>query len=112
MRINSNRKGKTGEREFANICKKHGFNEVRRGQQYDGLEGKDIVGLEGLHVEVKRVERLNISKAMKQAERDAKDKEIPVVAHRKNYEDWMITMKARDWFKFYKAWIKNNELEG
>jgi len=59
-----------------------------------------------VHVEVKRVERINVSKAMEQAVRDAKENEMPVVAHRKNYEDWKITMLAEDWFELYRAWLK------
>lgn len=110
MAINSNQKGKVGEREFANLCKKKGFEKVRRGQQYSGVEGKDIVGLDKIHVEVKRVEKLNIYKAMGQAVKDNKDKDIPIVAHRKNHEDWLITMKAEEWFNLYKAWFNSLDI--
>lgn len=109
-KINSRQKGAVGEREFANICKKQGFAKARRGQQYSGIEGEDVVGLDGIHVEVKRVERLNISNAMKQAIRDSKEDEIPIVAHRKNREKWKVTMGLDDWFKFYKSWL-NGEVE-
>ena len=100
--INSKKKGNKGEREFASLCREYGFIETRRGQQYCGIEGKDIVGLPGYHVEVKRVERLNISKAMEQAERDAGKEEVPIVAHRKNYEKWKITINARDFLRLIK----------
>lgn len=103
--MNSRAKGANGEREFSNFCKEQGF-ETRRGQQYSGIEGKDVVGLDGIHIEVKRVERLNVSNAMKQAERDKKENEIPIVAHRKNREKWLITMTADDWFKLYKGGLK------
>ena len=103
-KINSKQKGKAGELEFSNLCKKHGFN-TRRSQQYCGINNDaDVVGLDGIHIEVKRVERLNISDAIGRAERDKKDDEIAIVAHRKNREDWLITMKAEDWFKFYKEY--------
>ncbi len=102
--VNSKRKGSQGEREFAALCRKHGFENVRRGQQFNGLEGKDVVGLEGIHIEVKRVERLNIDEAMRQAIRDSKEGEIPIVAHRRNREGWKVTMRAEDWFEMYKAW--------
>jgi Holliday junction resolvase len=104
MSINSREKGKAGEREFAALCREHGFENARRGQQFNGLEGKDVVGLEGIHIEVKRVERLNIDEAMKQSIRDSKEGEIPIVAHRKNRESWKVTMRAEDWFKMYKVW--------
>ena len=103
-KINSREKGKAGEREFAALCRKHGFENARRGQQFSGIEGKDVVGLEGIHIEVKRVERLNIDEAMKQSIRDSKEGEIPIVAHRKNREPWKVTMRAEDWFEMYKAW--------
>ena len=106
-KINSKQKGKVGELEFSNLCKEHGFKKVRRSQQYAGINNDaDVVGLPGMHIEVKRVERLNISKAVKQAIRDKADDEIPIVAHRKNREDWLITMTADDWFKLYKKYIE------
>lgn len=109
-KINSREKGKAGEREFAALCRKHGFKNARRGQQFNGLEGKDVVGLEGIHIEVKRVERLNIDKAMKQSIEDSKEGEIPIVAHRRNREEWKVTMRAEDWLEFYKAWRERNEM--
>lgn len=104
MPINSKEKGKKGEREFAKLCRDHGFANARRGQQFSGIEGKDVVGLEGIHIEVKRVERLNIEEALQQSIRDSKEDEIPIVAHRRNREEWKITMRADDFFKLYKAW--------
>lgn len=109
MSINSREKGKKGEREFARLCREHGFANARRGQQYSGVEGKDVVGLDGVHIEVKRVERLNIEKALQQAERDKKEGEIPIVAHRKNRETWKVTMRAEDWLEMYKIWRERNE---
>lgn len=106
-KINSNKKGKAGELEFVNLCKKHGFEDARRSQQYAGINNDaDVVGLEGIHIEVKRVERLNVSQAIRQAIRDKADDEIPIVAHRKNREEWKVTMLADDWFKLYKAYLK------
>lgn len=109
MRINSKRKGKEGELEFSNVCKDHGYN-TRRGQQYSGENGDaDVVGLHGIHVEIKRVEALNIYAAMEQSVRDNKD-EIPIVAHRKNRKPWLVTLRLEDFFKIYNEWEKvNNE---
>lgn len=112
MTINSKQKGNRGEREFAKLCRENGFHETRRGQQYNGLDGEDVVGLPYMHVEVKRVERLSISKAIRQAVEDAKDGQIPMVAHRKNREEWLITMRAKDWFGLYKEFIKNIQMKG
>lgn len=107
--MNSKQKGARGEREFASLCRDEGY-DVRRTQQYCGNTGEaaDVIGLAGVHVEVKRVERLNIDDAMAQAVRDSKGtKKVPIVAHRKNHCDWLITMKAKDWFAFYRGWLED-----
>lgn len=105
-KINSKAKGSAGEREFSNLCKDHGF-EVRRTAQYCGNTGdaSDCVGLKGIHIEVKRVEKLNIVTAMEQAKHDASGNNIPIVAHRRNKCEWLITMQADEWFKLYKTWV-------
>ena len=98
--MNSLAKGKRGERELAKKLKEYGY-DCRRGQQYSGIEGDDVVGLDGIHIECKRVERLQLTDAMLQSRRDSKEGEIPVVMHRKNHEDWMVTMLLDDWIKLY-----------
>lgn len=96
--MNSREKGKRGEREWAAICRDHGY-DARRGQQFCGTDGSaDVVGVPGFHMEIKRVQALNIHAAMSQSESDARDGEIPIVAHRKNGTPWLVTMKAEDWF--------------
>lgn len=100
MAKNSRAKGAKGERELARKLRDSGFN-CRRGQQYSGLEGEDVIGLPGIHIECKRVERLNISEAMAQAKRDAKDGVIPAVFHRKNNEKWLVTMTYEGFMEIY-----------
>lgn len=107
-KINSKRKGKVGELELANLLKKHGYN-TRRGQQYNGIEGEDVVGLPGIHIECKRVEKLNIDNAMDQSKNDAKKNEIPCVFHRKNRKDWLVTMTLDDFIQIYKNVEKIND---
>ena len=105
-KINSNRKGKEGELEFANLCKAYGFDEARRSQQYAGINNDaDVVGLPDLHVEVKRVERLNVDIAMDQCHRDKKEDELGIVAHRKNNKDWIVSMKFDEWMEIYKRYL-------
>ena len=114
MAINSRQKGKAGELELAHILEGYGY-ETRRGQQYCGSNGDaDVVGLPGIHIESKRVENLNISKAMQQAENDARDGEIPCVFHRKNREKWKVTMNLDDFMKMYERWSDagNNKHSG
>ena len=98
MTINSKRKGAAGERELSKFLRTHGFSEARRGQQYSGIEGEDVVGIPNIHIECKRVERLNIHDAMQQSIRDANN-QIPIVAHRKNRTEWLVTMRAEDFLE-------------
>lgn len=107
MAINSKNKGKNGELEFVRLCRAEGYDTVHRTAQYRGNTGQagDVEGLEGIHVEVKRNERLNILEAMEQSVRDCEASgkgETPIVAHRKNNSPWLITMRAEDWFSMYR----------
>ena len=106
-------KGKRGERELAGILRENGF-DTRRGQQYNGADGSaDVIGLPEIHVEVKRVERLNIYEAVQQAQRDARPGEMPAVFYRKNRESWLVTMPLTDWLKLYQhSEIKANSEKG
>lgn len=102
MPINSREKGKRGERELASKLREYGY-ETRRGEQYSGANGDaDVIGLPGIHIECKRVERLNIEDAMAQSKHDARQGEIPVVMHRKNDCEWLCTMRLSDWVELYK----------
>jgi len=104
MAINSRQKGAAGEREIANILKDYGY-ETRRGQQFSGQNGDaDVVGLPDIHLEIKRVEKLNIENAMDQSRRDARAGELPVVMHRKNRHPWLVTMDLEAWMAMYEAW--------
>jgi DNA-directed RNA polymerase subunit RPC12/RpoP len=65
--------------------------------------------LPGIHIEVKRTESLRLYDALAQSRHDAAvgDHGIPIVAHRRNEEDWVVIMAADDWFTLYKAWEEN-----
>lgn len=108
MPINSRQKGARAEREVAHILQEYGYN-ARRGQQYSGTNGDaDVIGLKGFHLEIKRVEKLNIEKAMEQARNDARIDEIPAVIHRRNHEVWKATMDFAELIKMQK---RTEELE-
>ena len=94
-------KGKRGEREIADLLKAHGY-DAKRGQQYCGANGDaDVVGLPGVHIEVKRTEAFRLWDAMQQAKRDARPGELPAVFHRKNGKRWVVVMDAQDWLTLY-----------
>lgn len=101
-RINSREKGSRGERELANILKEYGY-DARRGQQFSGANGDaDVVGLPGIHIECKRVQKLNLYKAMEQSIHDARSGEVPAVFHRRDREQWLVTMRLSDWMELYR----------
>jgi hypothetical protein len=95
--INGNRKGKVGERELAAVLRQAGY-DARRAQQFCGAAGDEDIThtIPGLHVECKRVEKLNVLSAWKQAKADAKPHKTPVVMHRCNRGPWMLTMSLED----------------
>lgn len=108
--MNSRNKGKTGELELAKLLRDHGF-KSRRGQQYCGASGEaDVTGLPGLHIECKRVEKLNLEAAMEQAVRDARAGEKPAVFHRKNRKPWLTTMLSEDFITIYEDHLAYREL--
>ena len=69
------------------------------------------MGLDYIHIECKRVEKLNISNAIKQAVNDCKDEKFPTVFHRKNREEWLVTMRLDDWMKLYNEFYSGMKLE-
>ena len=102
---NSRNKGATGERELANWLTERGY-KARRGQQFSGSpESPDVVcpALGAFHIECKRTERLSLYKAMKQAEDDAGQDQIPVLFHRRNRERWLVVMDGEDWLGYIEA---------
>ena len=104
MSINGKQKGKRGELELVKKLKEYGY-DCKRSVQYCGTNGDaDVIGLPRIHIECKRVERLNIDDAMLQAIRDRREGEYPAVFHRKNNGKWMVTMLLDDWQEIYREW--------
>ena len=102
-------KGKRGERELAGLFREHGYSDARRTSQFCGQTGDaaDVIGLPGIHVECKRVEKLNLYDAYDQARRDSEAKgngDLPVVFHRRNNTKWLVIMGLDDWFALYREW--------
>ena len=107
--MNSKQKGKRGELEAAALLRSLGFPETRRTAQYCGNTGEadDLIGIEGLHIEVKRCEQIRIMDWMQQAERDTTDNgATPVVLFRRSREPWYVCMPAIDFFQTYKTLLE------
>ena len=103
MGKSSQRKGADGERELASILQAEGY-PVTRGESQSYGTVPDLMGMPGIHIECKRVEKLNIESAMEQAERDAKrfNDGDPAVFHRKNRCAWLVTMRMEAWLRWHK----------
>ena len=99
----SQRKGRGGELELSQVLQEYGY-DVKPGRSQSYGAEPDVVGLPGVHIECKRVERLNLAEAMHQAERDARPGELPAVFHRRNGEPWLVTMPLEKWIEIYREW--------
>ncbi len=98
----SQRKGKNGELELAELLRSYGYN-VQRGGSMTFGSVPDISGLPRVHIEVKRCEQLRLSDWMQQAARDAErfHDGLPAVFHRRNREQWLVTLRLDDFMKLY-----------
>ena len=115
MPVNSKQKGARFERELASLFRENGY-DARRTAQYCGNPGdaSAVVGLPGIHVEAKHVEKLNVHEAMNQAKRDAEaggKGDLPAVFHKKNRTEVLVTMRLEDWFNLYREWEAGHELK-
>ena len=94
----SKNKGKVGERELAAELRRLLGIEARRGVQYCGSPNSpDVVAdISGVHVEIKRTERLSLYSAMRQTVGDAGTDKVPMVFHRQNREEWLAIVRLND----------------
>jgi Holliday junction resolvase len=103
MTINSRAKGAAGERELAECFRSMGYS-ARRSQQYSGADATSdllVEELPGVLVECKRVQRLNIEEAMQKAASDAAPHlKTPMICHRKNGSEWLVTIRMKDLHTF------------
>ena len=99
MGRHSRQKGKAGEREAAAVLQLHwNASEARRAQQFCGAAGDaDLLGLPGLHYEVKRYAAIGALKFLEQAERDSKAGCTPFVMMRQDGDtEWAIMLRPSD----------------
>ena len=91
----SKQKGKRGEREAAAELGQIFGCDARRGVQYQGGPDSPDVVLDGVnvHVEAKRVERLDLYGALEQATADAGDA-VPIVWHRRNGKPSVVIVQT------------------
>lgn len=98
MALNSRRKGKAGELEACQKLRELFGWAVQRSQQFCGRAGDDdiqVAQTPGLFWEIKREQNCNVHKAMQRASEDA-GRRCPVLMHRKNRSDWLLTIRLAD----------------
>lgn len=104
----SKRKEARFELEIAHYLQAHGYPSAHRTAQHCGKTGDacDVEGIEGLHVECKHVEKLNLYGAYHQAVRDSSangNGNIPVVIHKRNREETLVTLSLDNFIQIYSA---------
>jgi Holliday junction resolvase len=91
-------KGKAGELEIVHLLRAHGWDRAER--THDGraqLARGDIRrGPEGVHIEVRRRETIKIWACLEDAEREADDHQLPVLAFRRNRSGWYAALPLEE----------------
>ena len=85
-------KGKRGEREARDMVRDHWDSpKCIRSIQVSGTYAADLLyGPPGLHLEVKRYAKIGAVRFMEQAERDAREDDIPLVLLREDQGRWYV----------------------
>lgn len=108
MSKSSQRKGRAAELELCRLLNNNGIPAVPGKVLNYGTE-PDLTGIDGIHAEVKRQERIDIGSWMHQAENDARRfGGWPCVFYRRNREQWRVTMNLDAWIELYTAWKEVN----
>lgn len=110
------RKGDAYERELAAYINANaGISSAFRAPLSGGgkvgmVGGTDILGVPGLFIEAKRVERLNFHDALRQAELNiakTRSPDMAVVVNRRNLEPTgrsLVLLRLDDFLKLYRSW--------
>jgi len=102
-------KGQAGEREIVTILTERGHHARRTAplQTYLGAAGgyADVTGLAGIHLEVKRQERLQMDEWSRQAEAEC-GQNVPVVVYRRSREPWRVSMLLDDFLTIYEEGLR------
>ena len=104
----SKQKGARFELEIAHYFRDNGYPEACRTAQRAGKgNGKaDVEGVPGLWIECKHQEKMQLYPWMNQAVRDCTAKntgDIPVVVHKQNRKETLVTMSIDDFIQIYSA---------
>lgn len=96
MSPDSRRKGARGELEFINNHLRPFWPDACRNIDQFGPRKEDCLNVVGVHWQIKRTERLELWAAIKQAETEAAQTDLPVVAFRRNKSKWYCVLEASE----------------
>ena len=96
----SRNKGANGEVELVNLLKAKGIQAQRTAPLQAGRESTDadVLAFDGIYLEVKRRERLEMESWCKEAESQAGER-IPVIAWRRNNQPWRVSLLLTDFLE-------------
>lgn len=108
-------KGARFERLLASRFREYGY-DASRTAQHCGKTGQaaDVTGPPGIHIEAKHQEKMQLYEWMAQAKRDAAaagENRLPVVCHKKNNAEILVTMGFDDWMNLYNEWAAGHDLK-
>ena len=87
-------KGANGEREIIHLLRAHGWPDAERTSNGNPQAGRGDIrnGPAGVHLEVRRHERIAIWACAAQAAEEAAEGCIPIVAFRRNRSSWLACL--------------------
>jgi hypothetical protein len=105
LRRNPKSKGTRGEKEIRDLLREEwGYVKANRNLGSGAQGGGDIIeAIPGVNIEVKRVEKLNIWKALNQSELAASPTDIPAVFFRRNRSTWYAALPLSDFLGLVQA---------
>lgn len=101
-------KGRRGEYKLRDYLNSFGL-DVKRGLVW--LHQSDLIGLNGIHVECKAVEKLNVRAALNQATKEAEIRNdgAPAVFWKVSRLPWITVMWTKDWVELYRRGYDTGE---
>lgn len=98
LRAKPRAKGNRGELAVRDMLRATGWHSATRNWQSGGQGGGDLIhGPADVHVEVKWCERCDLPDWLRQAEREARPTDIPLVALRDNRHQWHAVLPFDEW---------------
>lgn len=103
----SRNKGASSEREVAEILRQHGW-KAERTPLSGGMKdwpGDLQTNIPGIHLEIKRQEKLALPAWIRQSEADCPDNHVPAVVFRQSRQPWRIVLPFDHWLDLLHPWV-------